>query len=109
MEARRSTRAGQEAAPTRALPSRGSPTGMAEAKRRGCKTIPCFVIRRGSKARFWREAENLNRAELNVLERAESIDKIRVDAFKEGGKLPHQPEAVSRVRQALTRLRSALA
>ena len=57
------------------------------ANRRGCETIPSFVVRRKVKARLWREAENLYRAELNVLERAESIEKVRAAAFREGGKV----------------------
>jgi ParB/RepB/Spo0J family partition protein len=73
------------------------------ANRRGWETIPSFVVRRRVKARLWREAENLYRAELNVLERAESIERFAPLLAR--GKLP--PGGVNRMVRASTRPRSA--
>ena len=48
------------------------------ARRLQWKTIPCFTIEGDeTESRLWKIAENLYRAELTVLERAEHIDELR--------------------------------
>jgi ParB-like chromosome segregation protein Spo0J len=50
------------------------------ARRLGWKAIHCFVDDASSEleARWWQIAENLHRAELTALERAEGIDELRI-------------------------------
>lgn len=47
------------------------------ARQLGWKTIPCFVVEADEEALPWRIIENLHRAELTVLERADYIEEIR--------------------------------
>ena len=52
---------------------------LAAAKQLGWSSIPCVVlIREKTETSIWQIAENLCRAELTVLERAEYIDELRI-------------------------------
>ena len=60
------------------------------ARRLGWKTIPCFIIAGNEiEARPWELSENLYRAVLTVLERAEHIDELRAIIRRrlQGGRL----------------------
>ena len=72
---------------------------LSAAKRLGWDSIPCVVlIRDKTETRIWQIVENLYRAELTVLERAEHIEELRIpvrNVIEEGQVAPpggHQPK-----------------
>ena len=71
---------------------------LSAARRLGWDSIPCVVlIRDETETRIWQIVENLCRAELTVLERAEHIEELRIlvrNVIEEGQVAP--PAVVSR-------------